>query len=146
MGEERSLEDVVKDIEFFSQHIKTLQEEATTASEQGNDEGLSTSLMRLARMNAGLGRQAAYAKYIARNSDRAARRYRAGRTLELATSMAVNKSQLQAELDSEEQFKVASDAQLVADEADDLTYRTDTFMKLGQSRLSLIKQDKYSGR
>lgn len=139
---ERSLEDVVKDIAFFTQKIKGLQEEATEASEKGNDEGLSTSLMRLARMNSGLGRQAAYAKYIARNSDRAARRFRASQTLAHAATMAVNKSQLQAELDAEDYFKIASDAQLLADEADDLTYRTDTFLKMAQSRLSLIKADK----
>lgn len=145
MNEERTLTDVAKDIQFFVDKIKALQDEATVASENGNDEGLSTALMQLARMNSGLGRQGAYAQYIARNADRAARRYRAKRTLELAATMAVNKSTLQAELDSEEQFKVASDAQLVADEADDLTYRTDTFLKMGQSRLSLIKGDKQRG-
>lgn len=139
---ERSLEEVVKDIDFLSKKTKELQDEATTASERGNDEGLSTALMRLARNNSALGRQAAYAKYIARNADRAARRFRAQRTLELAATTAVNKSQMQAEIDSEAQFKVASDAQLVADEADDLTYRTDTFLKMAQSRLSLIKADK----
>lgn len=139
---ERSTEDVALSIENLSNKINKEMDTATVASEQGNDEGLSSSLMRLARLNMGLGRLGAYAKFIARNADRAARRRRAELTLSHSQSMAVNKSQLQAELDVKGDFEVASNAELLADEADDLTYRTDTFLKMAQSRLSLLKSDK----
>jgi hypothetical protein len=138
--QERPLEDVVADIETLSEKIKNKQEEITTAA-RDDPETLSISLIQLARYNSALGKHAAYAKYIARNADRAARRHRAERTLEYSASLAVNKSELKAEIESAELFKVASDAQLIADESDDLTYRTDTYLKMAQSRLSLVKGD-----
>jgi hypothetical protein len=138
--QERPLVDVVADIETLSKKIASTQGEAVTAA-QGDPESLSLTILRIARYNSALGKHAAHAKYIARNADRAARRFRAEQTLNLSKTQAVNKSELQAELDSADQFRTASDAQLIADEADDLTYRTDTFLKMAQSRLSLIKGD-----
>lgn len=139
--EERPLEDVVADINTLRTKIQKKQGEAVTAAQDGDPETLSIVILQMARYNSALGGHAAHAKYIARNADRAARRFRAQQTLTLAQTTAVNKSQLQAEIDAEPQFTVASDAQLIADEADDLTYRTDTFLKMAQSRLSLIKGD-----
>ena len=138
----RSLDEVSKDIEDLTVKAKKLTDEATVASEKNNDEGLSMALMKLARVNLGLGRLGAYAKYIARNADRAARRKRAQLTLEYSKTTAVNKATMQAELDVEDDFTVASDAQLVADEVSDLTFRTSEFLDMARSRLSLIKTDK----
>lgn len=121
--------------------VKYYQEQVVAASDRGDPEGLSMAMLRLARINSALGKHAAYAMYIARNADRAARRHRAAQTLGYSKGQAVNKSELQAELDSKKEFQIASDAQLIADEASDLCFRTDTFLKMAQSRLSLIKGD-----
>jgi hypothetical protein len=137
---ERTIEETLTYIEKITKNIK-VQQNQMTEDAQDNPEGLSLGLLELGRLNSSLGRHAAYAEYIARNADRAARRFRADRTLELAKSMAVNKAEKQAELDSEEVFSAASYAQLVADQAKDLSYRTDSFAKFAQSRLSLIKSD-----
>lgn len=142
---ERTTDQVASDIANLTDQVKNLQEEVVEASSRGDDETVSTSLLRLARVNAALGRQAAYAKYIARNAERAAKRRRAKIALELSKSQAVNKSEKEAEIAVAEDFSVASQAQLLADESDDLTYRTDTFLKMGQSRLSLLKADKHNG-
>lgn len=142
---ERTTDQVASDIANLTNQVKNLQEEVVEASSRGDDETVSTNLLRLARVNAALGRQAAYAKYIARNAERAAKRRRAEITLELSKSQAVNKSEKEAEIAVAEDFSVASQAQLLADESDDLTYRTDTFLKMGQSRLSLLKADKHNG-
>lgn len=142
---ERTTDQVASDIANLTNQVKNLQEEVVEASSRGDDETVSTNLLRLARVNAALGRQAAYAKYIARNAERAAKRRRAEITLELSKSQAVNKSEKEAEIAVAEDFLVASQAQLLADESDDLTYRTDTFLKMGQSRLSLLKADKHNG-
>lgn len=142
---ERTTDQVASDIANLTNQVKNLQEEVVEASSRGDDETVSTNLLRLARVNAALGRQAAYAKYIARNAERAAKRRRAEITLELSKSQAVNKSEKEAEIAVAKDFLVASQAQLLADESDDLTYRTDTFLKMGQSRLSLLKADKHNG-
>lgn len=140
---ERPIENVVNDIRKLEERVKHYQGEAVLASERGDDETLSTTLMRLARVNSALGKHAAYVNYIARNADRAARRHRATITLDEAKSQAVNKSELKAEIASKEEFANASYAQLIADQASDLCFRTDTFLKMAQSRLSLIKGDKH---
>ncbi len=46
------------------------------AKENGNPEMLSNTLMRLGRVNSAFGSKAAFAKYVARNADRAYRRLR----------------------------------------------------------------------
>ncbi|HET8708965.1 MAG TPA: hypothetical protein VFL85_01650 [Candidatus Saccharimonadales bacterium] len=130
-----------RQIDTLTEQVKRYQDEITVASQNSDPETLSNGLLKLARINSALGRQAAYAKYLARNADRSARRFRAKQTLDYSKSAAVNKSELQAELDAKTGFRVASEAQLIADQADDLCFRTDTFLKLAQSRLSLIKND-----
>lgn len=137
---DKTIEEVENSITTLSSKIKLLQDEMTVAAVD-NPEELSLGLMKLGRLNSALGRHAAYAEYIARNADRAARRFRANKTLEASQTQAVNKSELQAEIDSEEVFTAASYTQLVADQAKDLSYRTDTFLKMSQSRFSLIKGD-----
>lgn len=133
---------IEENIRKLENKIKDLQGECVLASERSNDEGLSKHLMNLARTNSALGKYAALANYIARNADRAARRGRAEKTLGYAEKEAVNKSELKAEVDSKDAFLTASDAQLLADQASDLCFRTDTFLKMAQSRLSLMKGDK----
>lgn len=139
-----TIEDVVKKIDLITPQIEKLQGEMTQAA-KGDPENLSLGLMRLARLNSALGKHAATAQWVARDGDRAARRFRADKTLEYAKTVAVNKAEKQAELDSEELFSACSRAQWVADQANDLTYRTDTFLKMAQSRLSLIKTDIRNG-
>lgn len=136
----RTTQEVVKSIDDVSLMIKNLQDEMEEDAKD-NPEGLSLKLLRLGRLNSALGRQAAYADYLARNADRAARRSRADHILKLSKEMAVNKAERQAEIDSEDVFSSASEAQLIADQAKDLSYRTDSFGKWSQSRLSLIKND-----
>lgn len=140
-----TLGEVEQNIEQLMEKVKALQAVAVKASDNGDPETLSKTLLQLARINSALGKNGAYAQYIARNTDRAARRTRAQSTLDYAKGQAVNKSELQAELDSKEDFQLASDAQLIADQASDLCFRTDTFLKMAQSRLSLIKGDIRNG-
>jgi hypothetical protein len=125
--------------------IERLQVESIEARRNTDSDTLSLLLMRIARANSTLGKHGAFANYIARNADRSARRYRGERVIELSKSMAVNKAEPQAEAESKHLFQVASDAQLTADEATDLCYRTDTFLKMAQSNLSLIKDDIHRG-
>lgn len=132
-------------INILEGKVKDLQGKAVLASDRGDPETLSKTLLQLARINSALGKNAAYAQYIARNTDRSARRFRASTTLELAVKQAVNKSELQAELDAKDQFTLASEMLLLAERASDLCYRTDTFLKMAQSRLSLIKGDIRNG-
>lgn len=153
------LEDLVSSIEKLKKKIGLKQDEAEIASQQSNDEGLSVALGSLARFNSALGQKAAYAKYIARNSNRAVERLkeqkdaeRSRMTLELSQTQAVGKSEHQARIDImswipkiDEAFDIYSQAKLIADQADDLTYRTDTMLKMAQSRLSLLKADKHRG-
>lgn len=129
----------------LSELVSHFQAEVVKSSNTNDPEGISTAMLRLARINSALGRHAAFAKYIARNADRAAKRGRAERTLANAADMAVNKAELKAEISSKTDFEIASEAQLVADQADDLCFRTDTFLKMSQSRLSLIKNDAARG-
>jgi len=150
---------VSKDIINLKSQIREKVDEATIASEQGNDEGLSKALNSLARINSGLGQKAAMAKYVSRLAARALEKLkeekktkRSEKTLEYSKTQAVGKSEHQARVDTahmeteiDEFFKTSNLAMLLADEADDLTYRTDTFLKMGQSRLSLLKGDKHRG-
>lgn len=135
-------------------------DEATVASQKGDDETLSMSLDSLARLNSGLGQKAAMAKYVTRLAARALEKLkeqkdarRSELTLHYSATQAVGKSEHQAKVEVmdmvpeiDELFGVYNLAKLLADEADDLTYRTDTFLKMGQSRLSLLKGDKHNGR
>lgn len=153
-------DEVSKQIVHLKKLVKEKMDEATTASQQGNDEQLSMSLDSLARINSALGQKAAMAKYVSRLAARALEKLkeqkknkRSELTLEYSKTQAVGKSEHQARVDTahmedeiDEFFNTSNLAQLLADEADDLTYRTDTFLKMGQSRLSLLKGDKHNGR
>ena len=147
-------------IEKLKVSIQKKTDEAETASLQANDENLSISLQSLARLNSALGKRAAMAKHIARLAGRVVEKLkeqkdarRSELTLQYSETQAVNKSEHKAKVEVmglvpeiDEAFKISSLAKLLADEADDLTYRTDSFLKMGQSRLSLLKGDKQNGR
>lgn len=144
----RSLEEVSADIVKLTELIQKLQGEVTVASEGDSRtgippdvEGMTKKMLRLARANSALGKLGAYAKYIARNSERAYKASRAQKTLDYAKDMAVNKAEHQAFVESKEQFEIYSEAQLLADEASDLSFRTDTFLEQARTRSSLIKGD-----
>lgn len=139
-------EQTTKAIDTLETKIKGLQGDIVTASERGDPETLSTLLLRLGRVNSALGRQAAYAKYLARNADRAYRMEREQGKLSLIRGgMAIGKAESQAYVDSGHLVNIYSEVQLLADQADDLCFRTDTFLKMAQSRLSLIKGDAVRG-
>lgn len=145
-SEDLTIDETIQNIDQLSQKVKEYQAAAVQASDRGDPENLSKTLLRLARVNSALGKNAAYAMYLARNADRAARRFRADKTLEyVGTKMAVNRAELKAELDSKDKFSNASECQLIADQASDMCFRTDTFLKMAQSRLSLIKGDIKNG-
>lgn len=154
------MEDLTASIEKLKAGIQKLQDDAEVASQSGDDENLSITLQSLARKNSALGQRAAYAKYISRNAQRVVDSLkeekdakRSQYTLTYSEQQAVGKSEHQAKVKVhdlysekiEEAFRVYSESRLVADEADDLTYRTDTYCKLAQSRLSLLKADKNRG-
>lgn len=133
---------IMNNIEKLEGKIKELQVESIRASEKGDPETLSVNLMRLAHVNSALGKNAAYATYIARNADRAYRRAREQAKLNyINDKMTIGKAESQAYIDVDSMVNIYSEAQLVADQASDLCFRTDTFLKLSQSRLSLIKND-----
>jgi hypothetical protein len=129
--------------------VKKYQSEALGAKERGDAETLSNTLVRLARVNAALGGKASYAMYVARNAERVYRRTREQTKLDaIAEKNAIGKADSMAYVDDEVEktFKLYSDTQLLADKASDMSYRTDTFLKMAQSGLSLIKQDINGGR
>lgn len=111
------------------------------ASKENDPETASVVLVELARANSILAKKSAYAKYIARNADRAARRFRGNTTIELSKTMAVNKAEPMAEEKAKDLFKVASEAQLAADEAVDFGFRVDTFLDMARTRIALIRED-----
>lgn len=124
--------------------VKQYQSTALAAKERGDAETLSNTLIRLSRVNSALGGKAAYALYIARNSERLYRRVRENKKLAaIAANNAIGKADSMAYVDQdvERAFALYSQVQLLADTASDMSYRTDTFLKMGQSGLSLIKND-----
>lgn len=124
--------------------VKQYQTKALAAKERGDAETLSNTLIRLARVNSALGGKAAYAMYIARNADRLYRRIRENKKLDaIALKNAIGKSDSMAYVDPEVEkaFIIFTECQLLADTASDMSYRTDTFLKMAQSGLSLIKND-----
>jgi len=155
---ELDLNKVQEDIEKITQTIWKKQTEASIASENSNDETLSILLTTLARYNSSLGRNSATAKAIARDMKRVYENFKEDqktRVSELTLKLInegnpVGKSEHQAKVDAAKEFKplindafvVYNETQLIADQADDLTYRTDTYLKMGQTRVSLIKADK----
>jgi len=113
-----------------------------TQDNLNNVELLSMSLPKLAIANISLGRYAAYATYLARNAERAYKRKREDKKLNyMFQKWTAAKSESQAFVDVEDDFQTYSEAQRVADEVKDLTYRTDTFIDQARSRLSLISKE-----
>lgn len=124
--------------------VKQYQSTALAAKERGDAETLSNTLIRLSRVNSALGGKAAYAMYIARNAERVYRRVREQKKLDaIAAKNAIGKADSMAYVDAdvEKVFTLWSNVQLLADTASDMSYRTDTFLKMAQSGLSLIKND-----
>lgn len=151
------LNKVQENIESLRGLIWQKQIEAQTASDDSNDETLSITLIIIARHNSGLGQNAATAKAIARNMKRAYESLKEDRevrraelTLKYSENGPVGKAEAKAKVDAAEEFKplinkafeVYNEVQLIADQADDMTFRTDTFLKMSQTRVSLIKADK----
>lgn len=144
--EHQQIEDQLAQLEQKSREYQTI---AMQAKERGDAETLSNTLVRLSRVNSAVGGKAAYAAYIARNAERAYRRVREQVKLDkIAEKNAIGKAESMGYVDeqTESAFRVYSDIQLIADTASDLSYRTDTFLKMAQSGLSLIKNDINGGR
>jgi len=136
--------DTESQLEELYLKIKQYQSDIMLAKERSDSETLSNSLIRLARVNTAYGRKAAYALYIARNAERAYRRVREHTKLDAINQKnAIGKAESMAYVDGkvEEAFTVYSNVSLLAEQASDTSYRTDTFMKMAQSGLSLIKND-----
>ena len=115
-------------------------------SAEANPEVLSIANLQLAKANSQLGRVAAKAKYFARMAERTYKANREKLKLKYADyGMSLGKAESKAYLESELLFEAYNNLQLMADGADDLCYRTDTMLKMSQSRLSLIKGDIKNG-
>jgi len=155
---ELDLNRVQENIELLRSRIQAKQAEATKASDDSNDETLSINLLTLARQNSGLGQNAATAKAIARDMKRVFEGLKEDRdtrrselTLEYSQDGPVGKAEHRAKVDAakefkpliDDAFKIYNEVQLIADQADDLTFRTDTYLKMGQTRVSLLKSDKH---
>lgn len=141
---EREYETTHEQIEELEKKIKEYQSKILFAKEKGDPENLSNNLIRLARVNSALEGKASYAKYIARNADRAYRRLREQVKLDkISGGSPIGKAESEAYIDNkvDTAFKIFSEVQLMADNAEGLGFRTDTFMKMAQSGLSLIKND-----
>lgn len=155
---ELDLNKVEENINSLRGKIWEKQVEATEASDHSNDETLSVVLLTIARHNSGLGQNAATAKAIARDMKRVLEDLKKDREIRISeltllyveAGQAVGKSEHQAKVNAAKQFKplikeafeVYNEVQLIADQADDMSFRTDTFLKLGQTRVSLLKADK----
>jgi len=136
--------DLVEDLDKLRVLIKKYQDEATRAGERGDPESLRNALVRLSRTNAALGAKASRAKYIARLADRVYRSHRDSKKLAyISDGNAIGKAESMAYVhkSTDELFNAYNECQLLADEADDLAYKTDTFLKMAQSSLSIIKND-----
>lgn len=144
--EVNEVEETVNAINRLTDLIKHYQGEVITASGNNDPENLSQAILKLGRLNSALGRHAAFAKYIARNAEHA---YKAARDQKKLAAMESGESGTKAETRRYTQtgmeHEAWSEAQLIADQADDLCFRTDTFLKMSQSRLSLIKGDAARG-
>ena len=137
--------------------VRTKQDAAENASINNDDETLSLTLTALAMVNTSLGKRGAWASYIARNAEQVVKVLkeqkdirRSELTLEYSNTGPVGKAEHQAKVDAykefnqqiNEAFKAWSDAKQVADEVESLGYRVDSYLKMCQSRLSLMKSEK----
>lgn len=137
----KEIDDQLKELEKL---VNKYQSTAVAAKERGDAETLSNTLVRLARVNCALGTKAKYALYVSLNAKRAHLRvYQITKLNLIAQKNPIGKAEAMADIDQnvESVFKIYLDAKLLADTFDDLSYRTDTFLKMAQSGLSLIKND-----
>lgn len=137
---------ITEDIDFLSGKIKSWTDSCVRASNDNDPETLSVGLMELARINSALGRKAKYAMYVARTAEQA---YKAAREQYKVDTINEGKSATFADtsryIKSTPDHKIWNDALLIAEQAEDLAWRTGDFLKYGQSRLSLIKMDIVNG-
>lgn len=141
---EANYKDTDDQLKELDKLVKQYQSQALAAKERGDAETLSNTLIRLARVNSALGGKAAYALYIARNAERVYRRVRETTKLQaIAEKNAIGKADSMAYVadEVESAFRIYSEVQLLADTASDMSYRVDTYLKMAQSGLSLIKKD-----
>ena len=137
--------------------VRTKQDAAENASINNDDETLSLTLTALAMVNTLLGKRGAWASYIARNAEQVVKVLKeeakiriSELTLEYSQTQPVGRSEHQAKVDAykeykdkiKESFDAWSDAKQVADEVESLGYRVDSYLKMCQSRLSLMKSEK----
>lgn len=133
---------VSKDIAKLEAAVKELQQVCVKASNLGDPETLSQKLMELGRVNSALGRRAKSAVYIARTAEHAYKKAREQYKIDaIADGKSATFGDTQRYLKSTGDHDVWAKAAMVAEQADDLAYRTSDFMKMAQSRLSLIKGD-----
>ena len=149
--------DLSESIEKLIALVRAKQDVAEKASSNNDDETLSLTLTALAIVNTSLSKRGSWANYIARNSDQAFKALKeeakirvSELTLEYSKDQPVGRSEHQAKVDAfrefkdrtDKSFKIWSDAQQIADEIESLGYRVDSYLKMCQSRLSLMKADK----
>lgn len=140
------IEQVSADIESLTDLAKSWTDKCTIASNAGDPESLSMGLMELARVNSSLGRRGKYAMYIARQAEHAYKRAREEYKVEaIEQKKTASFGDTQRYIKSTPEHTVWNEALLVAEQAEDLAYRTGDFLKMAQSRLSLIKNDIANG-
>ena len=155
-----NVDELSESIEKLMIIARDKQDKAELASKNNDDETLSLTLTALAMVNTSLGKRGAWATYIARNAEQVVKSLKeeskirvSELTLEYSLASPVGRSEHQAKVDTHkeykdkinEAFKAWSDAQQVADEVESLGYRLDSYLKLCQSRLSLMKSEKRNG-
>lgn len=136
------MEEVVSKIKSYETKILKCQEIISDASKNSDPETISDTLVKLARLNSGIGREAAHVAYLARNAEQAYKREREDKKLSyIFKGWPIGKAESQAFVDANVSHEIFSETKLIADQASDLSYRTDTFMRMAQSRLSLISKE-----
>lgn len=144
---DRAIEEVVSDIGKLEERVKYYQATIVKATENNDLETLSTDLVHLARVNTNLGRLAKYVMYLARNAEHA---YKAAREQYKLNAIDGGKSatygDTQRYIKSTDEHQIWSYALLIGSQAEETAFRTDTFLKMGQSKSSLLKGDMHGGR
>lgn len=140
------LETLDKDLELLTGRVREQQAICIKAAQNEDIETLSLTLMKLANTNSRLGRKGKLAMWVARTAEQA---YKAAREQYKLDAIDAKKTasygDTQRYIKSTPDHKVWADALLVAEQAEDLAYRTSDFMKYAQSRLSLMKVDIHRG-
>ena len=155
---EIDLNEVQAEIEDLKARINKEQNTASVASTTQNDEGLSLSLERLALLNSRLGHQSSITKYLSRNAKQVVdalkeeQDYHRSKTtlLLIGKGSPVGRSEHEAKMIAHELYKdkrqkafeAYTEVKLIADDVDDLVFRNGDYLKIAQSRLSLLKADK----